>query len=221
MQPGDAFTGLADAAVAKDAFTIGGITLDPTLAAGGEGFDPVASTAGAAPLLDIGGVALSNPALAGDSVDTQGFNVYDGTGSSASDVGTITTNEEVVNVLGATNTELFVTGSTAAAGDTTTQLADLPANGTVLDAFNLGNGYENVYTATPDVGSTSGTVTDTLVTPYGNVNLDSLFGNVNAANPLQPGDAFTGLARYCRRQRGLHHRRHHLRPHDGGRRRGL
>ena len=67
-----------------------------------------------------------------------------------------------------------------------------------MDAFNLGNGYENVYTATPDVTAADGTVTpgvvtDTLVTPYGNTNLDSLFGGINAANPLQPGDAFTGL----------------------------
>jgi hypothetical protein len=193
LQPGDAFTGLADSAVAQDAFTIGGYTLDPTLAAGGEGFGPVASTAGAAPLLDIGGVSLSDPAVAGDSLDTQGFTVYDGTGSTAPDVGTITTGEDVTNLLGYTNTELVVTGSTAAGGDTSSQAADLPANGTVLDAFNLGNGYENVYTATPDVGSTSGTVTDTLVTPNGDVNLDSLFGGINAANPLDPGAAFTGL----------------------------
>jgi hypothetical protein len=198
LQPGDAFTGLADSAVAHDAFTIGGYTLDPTLAAGGEGFDPVASTAGAAPLLNIGGVSLSDPAVAGDSIDTQGFTVYDGTGSNASDVGTITTGEDVTNLLGSTNTELVVTGSIAASGDTSSQAADLPATGTVLDAFNLGNGIENVYTATPDVTAadgtvTPGTVTDTLVTPYGDTNLDSLFGSINAADPLNLGAAFTGL----------------------------
>jgi hypothetical protein len=190
LQPGDAFTGLADSAVAQDAFTIGGYTLDPTLAAGGEGFDPVASTAGAAPLLNIGGVSLSDPSVAGDSVYTQDFTVYDGAGSNASDVGTITTGEDVTNLLGLTNTELVVTGSTAASGDTSSQAADLPATGTVLDAFNLGNGYENVYTATP---GSSGTVTDTLVTPYGNTNLDSLFGSINAADPLNPGAAFTAF----------------------------
>ena len=198
LQPGDAFAGLADSAVAHDAFTIGGYTLDPTLAAGGEGFDPVASTAGAAPLLNIGGVSLSDPAVAGDSIDTQGFTVYDGTGSNASDVGTITTGEDVTNLLGYTNTELVVTGSIAASGDTSSQAADLPATGTVLDAFNLGNGIENVYTATPDVTAadgtvTPGTVTDTLVTPYGDTNLDSLFGSINAADPLNLGAAFTGL----------------------------
>ena len=31
------------------------------------------------------------------------------------------------------------------------------------------------------------------MTPYGNVNLDSLFGGINAAEPLDPGAAFTGL----------------------------
>jgi hypothetical protein len=196
LQPGDAFTGLADSAVAKDAFTIGGYTLDPVSDTGPsatEGFTPVDSSGGVAPLLNIGGLSLSDPSVSGDSLDTQDFTVYDGTGSNASDVGTITTGEDVTNLLGYTNTELFVTGSTAASGDTSSQAADLPATATVLDAFNLGNGIENVYTATPDVGSTSGTVTDTLVTPLGNLNLDSLFGGINAANPLDPGAAFTGL----------------------------
>jgi hypothetical protein len=201
LQPGDAFTGLADSAVAHDAFTIGGYTLDPVSDTGPtatEGFTPIDSTAGAAPLLNIGGVSLSDPAVAGDSIDTQGFTVYDGTGSNASDVGTITTGEDVTNLLGYTNTELVVTGSIAASGDTSSQAADLPATGTVLDAFNLGNGIENVYTATPDVTAadgtvTPGTVTDTLVTPYGDTNLDSLFGSINAADPLNLGAAFTGL----------------------------
>jgi hypothetical protein len=193
LQPGDAFTGLADSAVAHDAFTIGGYTLDPVSDTGPtatEGFTPVVSNAGAAPLLNIGGLSLYDPSVAGDSLDNQDFTVYDGTGSNASDVGTITTGEDVTNLLGYTNTELVVTGSTAASGDTSSQAADLPATGTVLDAFNLGNGYENVYTATPGV---SGTVTDTLVTPYGDTNLDSLFGSINAAGPLGPGAAFTGL----------------------------
>jgi hypothetical protein len=195
LQPGDAFTGLEVGNItgAADAFSIGGYTLDPVSGTGPtatEGFTPVDSTAGVAPLLNIGGVSLSDPSVSGDSLDTQDFTVYDGTGSNASDVGTITTGEDVTNLLGLTNTELVVTGSTAASGDTSSQAADLPATGTVLDAFNLGNGYENVYTATP---GSSGTVTDTLVTPYGNTNLDSLFGSINAANPLQPGDAFTGL----------------------------
>lgn len=186
MQPGDAFTGLGVSSVAdaKDAFSIGGYVLDPTLASGDEGFAPVSSLAGAAPLLAIGGAALSDP-LHGGSMASQDFTVYGADGESA---GTITTGVDVTNLLGLTNTQLIVT-----AADAGSEGAQLPAVGTVLDAFNLGGGWANVYTATPDDTATDGTVTDTLVTPYGNVDLSSLFGGMNTAEPLHPGDAFTGL----------------------------
>jgi hypothetical protein len=190
LSPGDAFTGLEVGNItgAADAFSIGGVTLDPftgTGAAEVEGFAPVTPLVSSPPLLEIGGgTALGSP------LATQSFDVYSGSGSSATDIGTLNTGEDVTDLLGFTNTQLVVTSATAASGDTSSQAADLPANGTVLDAFNLGNGFENVYTATP---GSDGTVTDTLVTPFGNVNLDSLFGNIDAAAPLQPGDAFTGL----------------------------
>ena len=63
----------------------------------------------------------------------------------------------------------------------------------MYDAFNLGNGYENIYTAIPGADGGPDTVTDTLMTPNGDVNLDSLFGGFDAAAPLNPGDAFTGF----------------------------
>ncbi len=69
----------------------------------------------------------------------------------------------------------------------------LPTVGSVYDEFNLGNGYENIYTDISSATGGSDTVTDTLVTPNGDVNLDSLFGNIDAAALMQPGDAFTGL----------------------------
>jgi hypothetical protein len=196
LNPGDAFTGLDVSGIsgAADAFSIDGFTLDPQLAAGGDGFDAVAPLATVAPLLEIGGGSLGDPANGGDDLATQSFDVYSGSGSSATEIGSITTGEDVTNLLGFTNTQLIVTGATAADGGST---SDLPTVGSVLDAMNFGNGYENVYTATPDVTAdgvtTPGTVTDTLVTPYGNINLDSLFGNINDANPLNPGDALTGL----------------------------
>jgi hypothetical protein len=192
LQPGDAFTGLeaGDSSIGADAFSIGGFTLDPTLAAGGEGFDPVATLASSPPLLEIGGGSLGPPDNGGDDLAKQSFDVFSGSGSSASNVGTITTGEDVTNLLGFTNTQLVVTGATPT-GDGTA--AELPTVGSVYDAFNLGNGYENVYTDIPGTAGGSDTVTDTLVTPFGNVNLDSLFGNIDAAAPLQPGDAFTGL----------------------------
>ena len=191
LQPGDAFTGLeaGDSGIGADAFTIGGFTLDPTLAGGGEGFTPVGQFISAPPLLQIGGAGLGNPDLAGAHFAIQSFNVYSGD-SSATDVGTITTGEDVTQLLGFTDTQLIVTGATPT-GDGTA--ADLPTVGSVYDALNLGNGYENVYTDIPGTGGGADTITDTLVTPYGNVNLDSLFADVDAAAPMQPGDAFTGL----------------------------
>jgi hypothetical protein len=188
LNPGDAFTGLDVSGIsgAPDAFSIGGLTLDPISAAGGEGFDTIAPLATAAPLLEIGGGSLGDPANGGDDLATQSFDVYSGSGSSATEIGTINTGVDVTNLLGLTNTQLIVTDVTPAGADAT----GLPTVGSIYDALNLGNGYENVYTAVP---GTDGTVTDTLVTPYGNINLDSLFGNVNYANPLEPGDALTGL----------------------------
>jgi hypothetical protein len=181
MNPGDAFTGLELGNVqgAADAFSIGGFTLDPQLAAGGEGFDTIAPLATVAPLLEIGGSSLGDPANGG-SLSSQSFDVLN---SSGTEIGTIQTGVDVTNLLGFTNTQLVVEdGSDVGTG--------IPTAGTVLDAMNFGNGYENVYTATPGA---DGTVTDTLVTPYGNINLDSLFGTVNYANPLDPADGLTGL----------------------------
>src|ERR1700733_8326120 len=188
LSPGDAFTGLeaGDSSIGADAFTIDGVTLDPTLASGAEGFTPVTPLATSPPLLEIGGGQLDGAI----NFAPQSFDVYSGSGSSATDIGSITTGEDVTDLLGFTNTEINVTGVTPADGG---DAAALPTVGSVYDAFNLGNGIENVYTAIPGTAGGSDTVTDTLVTPFGNINLDSLFGNIDAAAPLQPGDAFTGL----------------------------
>ncbi len=187
LQPGDAFTGLEVGNItgAADAFSIGGTTFDPINAAGAEGFDPVTQTVGAPPLLNLGGGVLSIPAL-GDAIPlaTQDFNVYDGTGASATEVGSIVGNEDVTNLLGMTNTEFTVASVTGTS-------ADLPTVGSVYDAFNFGDGIDNVYTAIPGVSSSADTVSDTLVTPWGDLNLDSLFGGIDAASALDPGDAFT------------------------------
>jgi hypothetical protein len=188
LSPGDAFTGLDVSGIsgAPDAFSIGGFTLDPTLASGAEGFTPVTPLATSPPLLEIGGGQLDGVI----PFATQSFDVLSGSGSSATDIGTLNTDEDVTDLLGFTNTELIVTNATAGADGSA---SDLPTVGSVYDAFNLGNGYENVYTDIPGTAGGSDTVTDTLVTPFGNVNLDSLFGGIDAAAPLSPGDAFTGL----------------------------
>jgi hypothetical protein len=93
----------------------------------------------------------------------------------------------VTNLLGLTNTEFTVASVTPAAD---ASASDLPTVGSVFDAFNLGDGIENVYTAIPGVDGAADTITDTLVTPLGNLDLSSLFGGIDAAMPLDPGDAF-------------------------------
>ena len=77
---------------------------------------------------------------------------------------------------------------TAASG---ANAADLPSVGSVYDVFNLGDGIENVYTAIPGASGSADTVSDTLVTPWGDLNLDSLVAGIDAASPLDPGAAFT------------------------------
>lgn len=201
LQPGDAFTPLqaGDSSVGADAFTIGGFTFNPfSTGEDGtvtEGFTPVDSLAGLPPLLNLGGgqlvFSLGYPETQPQAFAPQDFGVY---GTDGGELGNVKTAVDVANLLGMTNTQLIIQDVTAADGVADSQL---PVLGSVYDAFNLGGGWVNIYTATPDVtvdGTvTPGTVHDTLVTPFGNMNLDSLFNGINAANPLDPGDAFTGL----------------------------
>ena len=69
-----------------------------------------------------------NPASSFNDFATQSFDVYSGTGSTAADVGSITTGEDVTDLLGFTNTQLVVTGATVS-GDGTA--SDLPTVGSV------------------------------------------------------------------------------------------
>ncbi|MDT5089765.1 MAG: hypothetical protein QOG47_2472, partial [Mycobacterium sp.] len=186
LQPGDAFTGLETAGIANapDAFTIGGTTFDPVSATGVEGFTPVDPLIDAPPLLAIGG---GTPDFGGGlilALAPQDFNIYD---SSGTEVGSIVGNEDVTNLLGLTNTEFTVSTVTAAAGESGSSA--LPTLGSVYDVFNLG-GIENVYTAIAGLDGGADTITDTLVTPFGNVDLSDLFSGVDAVLQLNPGDAF-------------------------------
>jgi hypothetical protein len=44
------------------------------------------------------------------------------------------------------------------------------------------------------VDGAAGTVTDTLVTPFGNLDLSDLFGGIDGTALLNPGDAFDALS---------------------------
>jgi len=177
--PGDDIT--APSASGADAFTLGGYTFDPfNDATGAEGFSLVHPLTGSAPLLTLGG---GSP---GGLLPTapQNFEVYGADGTS---LGSINSSVVVTNLAGLTNTQFTVTEVNAASGGSA---ADLPTSGSVYDVFNFGGGFANVYIATP---GEDGTVTDTFVTPWGSMDLSSMFAGFNAADPLQPGDAFDAL----------------------------
>jgi hypothetical protein len=177
LNPGAAFTGLlqsGDSNIGPDAFGIGNTTFDPTLAAGREGFDPVTHLVGAPRLLELGGGA------------TQDFNVFNVAGT---EVGSIHTTEAVTVLSGSTDTDFTVTGVDPLAVEA--GASALPTVGSVYDVFNISPGLENIYTAIPGVDGGGNTITDTLVTPLGVIDLDSLFSGIDAIAPLDPGDAFT------------------------------
>ena len=172
-------------ATGADAFTIGSYTFDPftvsTTGADVEGFAPVDPLSGAAPLLTLGGgTALGIPLARKD------FEVFNPT--SGTDLGSIDTNETVTSLFGLTNAEFTVASDTPAAGGGV-GAAD---GGIGLRRVQPGQRVREHLHRHPGRRRRD-TVTDTLVTPNGDVNLDSLFGGFDAAAPLQPGDAFTGL----------------------------
>lgn len=188
LQPGDAFAVLQAGASGggEDAFAIGGLTLDPFTGTGDtaqEGFAAINALGGAGPFLTIGGASLGDPSQHGAGLASQDFNVFSGSGDDATQIGTINTAVDVTNLLGMTNTQLVVTdGSETGDG--------LPAAGTIYDAFNFGGGFANVYVATP---GEDGTVTDTFVTPFGSMDLSSLFAGMGNGISLDPGAAFGAL----------------------------
>jgi hypothetical protein len=66
----------------------------------------------------------------------------------------------------------------------------LPGVGTIYSVTDFGLGFSNVYIATPDAdGDAAGDIQDFLVTPFGNVDLSSVFD----AFALDPGDAAGGV----------------------------
>jgi hypothetical protein len=180
LDPGSAFDGLAAGGgtgdLSDNAFTIDGTTFDP----GADGFDGVTPLFGIAPLLELGGLSAGPGVnLAGQSLE-----IYD---SSGADLGNVTTGLFTSNILGIDSTQFTITGVAGAAGATADQLPDV---GTVYSVTDLGGGYENVYEAIPnEAGTAASSITDTLVTPFGNFDLSTLY---DAVADLMPGDAVAG-----------------------------
>ncbi|WP_409428113.1 hypothetical protein [Mycobacterium sp. SMC-11] len=183
LNPGDALAGLGAGTgeFSENAFTIDGVTFDP----GAAGFADANELFGIAPLMNLGGGMASFGTIQ-LPLYTQNFDVYDGTDLA----GTVKTNVNTLNLLGIEATQFTVASSKLADG---ADAADLPVKGAVYSVVNLGGGIQNIYTAVPGADGGKATITDTLVTPWGNIDLSSMFAGFDASKPLDPGAALTGL----------------------------
>lgn len=117
------------------------------------------------------------------------FDISSGGATGGTDLGSVTASENVTNLFGGIhNTEFTITDVNPVGGADAT---DLPTVGTVYDVMNFGNGFENTYTATSGDGAGATSMTDTLVTPFGDFNIPTDF---DATGLLDPGDAFSGVS---------------------------
>jgi hypothetical protein len=171
----------SDDSLSDNAFTIDGTTFDP----GSDGFNTLTPLYGVAPLLEItGGQVVGNPVAVQDGVE-----VY----NSGTDLGSVDFGENLSSILGFVDTSQFTVSSVDAAdGLTDSQAAELPTVGTVYSVTDFGGGFANVYEAIPNSdGTAASSITDTLITPFGNVDLSTMF---DAIAPLDPGDAAAGVS---------------------------
>jgi hypothetical protein len=162
-----------------DAFTIGSFTFDP----GSDGFDSVSPEFGVAPLLEVSGISTTTP-LGDVAPLTQDLDVDSNSGDHLGSVGT---DVQTSNVLGIDTTEFTIDYADPADGH---DAADLPDTGTTYSVTDLGLGIHNVYEAVPGADGEDPTITDTLVTPLGNIDLSTPF---NALADLMPGDVAGGV----------------------------
>lgn len=130
--------------------------------------------------------------------ELSGYQVYDindttvGTTANPVTLGSFTTLDSSSSFFGGdTNTELLVTADGTPAANAPTGFTE-PGVGSVYDTFNFGNGYENLYSDI--VGGTAAapthTVTDTFVTPFGDLPLTSLYGSFDASALTPTGAVF-------------------------------
>lgn len=136
---------------------------------------------GVAPLLAIGGGELAGSALA-----PQDLFVY---GTDGNLLGSVETAVNVSNLFGMIETTQFtVTGGEFEDGVT----AGLPADGTVYSVTDL-FGWTNIYQAIPGTGDDAASISDVLVTPFGNMDLSWMFSGFDATAAFDPGDILAGL----------------------------
>jgi hypothetical protein len=126
-------------------------------------------------------------------------------------IATVNTDVSTLTTPGFENTEYLVTGVDSDEAKDLVSVANptdsFPTEGSVYDIANFGNGFENVYSdvaaapaqfanATTDAMSgtgtaATGTITDTFVTPFGNVDLTSLVDGFSTL--VHGGDFLTAI----------------------------
>lgn len=134
----------------------------------------------------IGGLAPFDQSVSG----IQDYDVNDATGQNLGDFSGVSFND--VNALGQTNQEILVdaySGFRGGGGGFHGGAADAntPPIGSFFDTANYGHGFENVYSDVAATDASPQSITDTFVTPFGDVNVPTSF---DAAGAL-PAAKFT------------------------------
>ena len=163
------------AGASDNAFTIGSTTFDP----GADGFSTplVPNVFSVAPLLNFGAGSLDISG-SGAPEATQNFEVF----TNGADAGQVQTSLMYSDLLGLNSTQFTVEGVTPT-GDAT----ELPTVGTVYSVTDLGSGYENIYEAIPNADNTAASsITDTLITPFGNIDLSTPYDAIASLDPATP-----------------------------------
>jgi hypothetical protein len=140
----------------------------------------------------------------------EGYNTFDYTTPSGDDLGSFNADVSTLTTPGFENTEYLVTGDQTYYGiepNVSEPIsANLPTTGSVYDIANFGDGFSNDYSdvaaapaqfanATTDSltgtgTAATGTITDTFVTPFGNIDLTPL---VDSFSTLVHGDFLTTI----------------------------
>jgi hypothetical protein len=138
----------------------------------------------------------------------EGYNTFDYTTPSGDDLGSFNADVSTLTTPGFENTEYLVTGDQTYNGIEPNASepisANLPTTGSVYDIANFGDGFSNDYSdvapqqayqlgtdSLTGIGTTAtGTITDTFVTPFGNIDLTPL---VDSFSTLVHGGDFLTL----------------------------
>lgn len=176
-----------------DAFSIDTYTFDPFTTTQGieaEGFGALTQGTGVPGFFETGSLSSQSFEVYSAPAGSFGSNANDSS-SGGTDLGSVTASENVTSLFGTTDTGFTISSVDPASGETAT---DLPTVGTVYNVANFGDGISNLYEDVPgsDGSLSDGIAADVLVTPLGDLNLDSLVSAFDL-NSLDPGAAF-GIA---------------------------